>query len=99
MLANNTNNSDKRLYQKMLQADTSHSSFRESAKQALAATKHYDGSLRIHTPFQDEQSKKVQNLKHQLTKLSSTSNYKRCQSGLNDSSTNSVTAATSYAAH
>ncbi len=29
------------------------SSFRDSAKQALIASKMHDGSLRIHTPFQD----------------------------------------------
>ena len=55
----------KRLMQ--MEQSTSQSTFRDSARQALMASKQVDGTLRIHTPFQELQSKKVANLKQKLT--------------------------------
>ena len=51
-----------------MHADHSQSTFRESARQALAATKKHDGTLRFHQPLHDHnQVKKVANLKEKLS--------------------------------
>ena len=77
--------------------DVSQHSFHDSAQKALAATKHADGSLRMNTPIETHQSKKMASLKQQLSKLNSMSYSMRPTSGLAESSVASFTAATSFA--
>ena len=75
----------------------SQQSFHDSTSMALAATKHNDGTLRMHhNPIESQQSKKMASLKQQLSKLNSMSYTMRCSTGLADSSAASLTAATSF---
>ena len=84
----------KRLIQ--MNPSCSQSTFRDSTKNALhQAQKHNDGTLRINTPYQERQTQKVANLKQKLTQLNMSSSV-RCQSNLHNTSSASVTAATSY---